>query len=272
MTQFDPHILFSNPIGVFDSGSGGLSILESIREILPHESYIYVGDHANNPYGDKKTEFIRERTVAVIQFFTERNAKLVVVACNTATIAGISWYREQFPGIPIVGVVPVIKTAASLSKTKQILVLSTEYTANSDYQKSLITQFGGDCAFQSLGSATLVPMIEKGIVDGPIVESELRSLLSNVSLKDFDVIVLGCTHYPFLKQALRAMIDKDAQILDSGGAVARQVHRILQERESVSGRESVGEVVYFTTGDSQSVQQVFSQLLKHDITVQHIVV
>jgi glutamate racemase len=262
--------LSNRPIGVFDSGSGGLSILESIRELLPGESYLYLGDHANIPYGNKSTDVIRERTARAIRFFISRHAKLVVIACNTSTIAGIDWYRSQFPDVPIVGVVPVIKTAAKISKTKHIIVLSTEYTAKSEYQKNLITQFADGCDVTSLGSAQLVPLIEQGKLGSAEIRNELAQLLTHYTSGVHDVLVLGCTHYPFLKPLLHAMIDTDTQILDSGGAVARQVQRILRDRSELS--QSGGSTVeyYTTASDVQPIQSVFSTLLKHDVTAEHI--
>lgn len=244
--------------------------MESIKELLPGETYLYLGDHANIPYGNKSTEFIRERTARAIQYFISRSAKIVVIACNTSTIAGIDWYRSQFPTVPIVGVVPVIKTAASISKTKHIIVLSTEYTANSEYQKNLITQFANGCDVMSLGSSVLVPLIEQGKLNSADTVHELRNLLTHYSPGVHDVIVLGCTHYPFLKPLLRAMIDTDTQVLDSGGAVARQVLRILTDRhDRAESKEAT--VEYFTTArDVQPIQTVFSTLLHHDVTAQHI--
>ena len=126
------------PIGIFDSGSGGLSIYQSVAALLPRESVVYLGDHAYLPYGDKSTDFIKKRGVQCIDFLVSQKAKLIVVACNTATVAGIEYFRTVFPDIPIVGVVPVVKTAAAVSETKYFVVLSTPFTAGSTYQKELI--------------------------------------------------------------------------------------------------------------------------------------
>lgn len=261
----------SHPIGVFDSGSGGLSILTAIHDLLPNESFVYIGDHAHNPYGDKPTAYIRERTAASISYLISRQVKLIVIACNTSTIAGIDWYRQQFPNVPIVGVVPVIKTAASLSKTRKFIVLSTEYTAKSDYQKKLITSFGSNCEIASLGSSLLVPLIEEGVVRGPRIETELSRILSGYIGSEHDVLVLGCTHYPFLKPVLHAMMGAGVQILDSGGAVARQVERILLERSETS-KEKSPTSIYVTTGDAKVVSGIFSNLLQHEVSVKHIMV
>ena len=120
-----------DPIGIFDSGSGGLSFWQSITSLLPHESTVYIGDHNYLPYGEKDTEFIQERTISCIRFLLKHHAKLIVIGCNTATVAGIDVYRTAFPDIPIIGVVPVLKTAAELTKKGSIGVLSTPYTAHS---------------------------------------------------------------------------------------------------------------------------------------------
>lgn len=258
-------------IGVFDSGSGGLSVLQSIQLELPLESFIYLGDHINLPYGEKSMEFIRERTKKAIEFFQSKNVKLVVIACNTATIAGIEWYREQFPVLPIVGVVPVIKTAAAMTRTKHILVLSTQNTAKSTYQKNLISQFASDCAVSSLGSSHLVPLIESGHLDDKEIMTELSSILSGYQQGVDDVIVLGCTHYPFIVKSIRAIVGSDISILDSGGAVARQVSRILTERnELATHTQRPPSLGAYTTGDANSVSGLFRKLIQNEISVTHV--
>ena len=260
-----------HPIGVFDSGSGGLSILSSLRELLPHESFIYFGDHAHNPYGNKTTDYIRQRTASAIDYLLHQQVKLIVIACNTSTIAGIEWYRKTYPNVPIVGVVPVIKTAAKLSKSRNIIVLSTEYTAQSEYQKKLIEDFGSGCEIVSIGSSVLVPLIENGMVEGPKITSELYRILSAYKDSNVDVVVLGCTHYPFLKKTLHDMMGTGVEIIDSGGAVARQVEHILKERRECSSTAHPM-VEYVTTGDATTVSKIFSKLVQHEISVKHIMV
>lgn len=262
-------IMRDAPIGIFDSGSGGLSILNSISELLPNESFLYIGDHIYSPYGDKSTEFIKERVISVIDHFLKSGVKLIVVACNTATIAGINFFREKYPHVPIVGVVPVIKTAVSESRTKHFVVLSTNYTAKSDYQKNLIQSFAGECIVTSLGSSILVSLIENGLIDGMEVRTELSTILQKMDTKNDDVIVLGCTHYPFLVPVIRDIIGTGIKILDSGSAVARQVKRILGEREELSVSNSP-KCVFYTTGDPKKVTTVFRRLLAKDVSVLHV--
>lgn len=260
----------NNPIGVFDSGSGGLSIVKSIQTQLPNESLVYLGDHLYSPYGNKDTQFIRDRTLLAISYLIAQHVKIIVIACNTATIAGIDFFREQFPDVPIIGVVPVIKTAANLSKTKHFVVLSTEYTAKSDYQKNLISQYAADCQVHASGSSLLVPLIESGKVNGPEVEDELRRMLHHDDAAGGDdVVVLGCTHYPFLSPVIRDIMGEDVPILDSGDAVARQVKRILEQRDGLAP-EKQNTDIYVTTGDEIKVAHLFSVLLSKNIPIEHV--
>lgn len=258
----------SSPIGVFDSGSGGLSVWHAIHSLLPMESVVYFGDHANVPYGGKSTEFIRQRVCLAIKFLIQKDCKLIVIACNTATIAGIDYYREKFPQIPIIGVVPVIKTAASISATKQFVVLSTEFTAKSQYQKELIEKWAGDCTVINVGSSVLVPLIERGQLDSQDIENELRRIFLPLQGVRYDVIALGCTHFPFLREALGKAVGKKAQIIDSSGAIARQVDRILGLKNHHSDHFT-GES-FFTTGEVKKVEGVFQKLLGRSGNLTHV--
>lgn len=256
------------PIGIMDSGWGGLSVWQSITRALPHESTIYIGDHAFVPYGSRPAAWIRKRTIRLLQFLMDQRVKLVVVACNTATIAGIQQYRQAFPDLPILGVVPVVKTAAATSKTKAFAILSTPRTAHSAYQKELIRRFAGDCTVQVIESAVLVPLIERGIVDTARLRPELTRLFALLP-RQTDVIVLGCTHYPFVRNAIRAIVNKDIRLLDSGGAVARHVHRVLMANGQLAkGGKPVHR--FFTTGDAKKAQSVGRMLLKQSIEVTHV--
>jgi glutamate racemase len=255
-------------IGILDSGFGGLSVYQSITELLPHELTVYIGDHANLPYGEKSVHVIQERTLALIRFLIRKRVKLIVIACNTGTVAGIELYRTTFPHMPIVGVVPVIKTATLLSKRKRFAVLSTKFTAQSAYQKYLITEFANGCVVHNVGCSNLVSLVEQGIVSGPKVEEELRRILTPKILSDIDVIALGCTHYPFLTAAIRAIVGNGITILNSGPAVARQVRRILEHNHMLATGGRVGHTFYSTrkwTGGSG----IASTLLRRTVHVRY---
>lgn len=255
-------------IGIVDSGFGGLSVYQSITALLPHESTVYIGDHAYLPYGTKTPVTIRRRIKKLIHFLLAKRSKLIVIACNTATVAGIDVYRRWFPAIPIVGVVPVVKTAAEVSKTKKIIVLSTLFTAKSAYQKKLIRKFAGGCRVYNLGCPNLVSLVEEGTLHGEAVKKELQEILIPVVKNGADVIALGCTHYSFLKDQIRAIVGEDIDILDSGGAVARHVERILEHNHilATGGR---GRHTFYSTRKWSGASRIASTLLGKTVRVRY---
>lgn len=259
------------PIGIFDSGLGGLSIYTSLQALLPDESYIYVGDNANAPYSSKSSDFIINRVMKALSFFSAKQVKLIVIACNTATIAGIARYRSKYPSIPIVGVVPVIKTATSLSKTKHIAILATKFTVNSEYQKQLIAQFAFGFDIVSIGNTSLVALIEKGITSGSELYNELMTTLKPVLHTDVDILVLGSTHFPHIRTEIEKIVSSShITVIDSGAAVARQVQSILVNTNLHSPGEAFA-AQFFTSGDASTVSVCASKLLKQDIAFENIV-
>jgi glutamate racemase len=220
------------------------------------------------PYGGRGTQWIRNRTKKLIAFLLAKGAKLIVVACNTSTIAGIDVYRKAFPHIPIVGVVPVVKTAAEVTRTKHIAIFATPYTSRSRYQKRLIAKFAHGLRVHSETSHTLVPIIEEGVLEGPLVRGELRRMVARIP-KGVDVVALGCTHYPFIAPVLAGIVGSGVVILDSGGAVARQVHRVLAANGALTKRGRPAHRFY-TTGDTAPAAMVARKLMKRKITVHHV--
>lgn len=265
--MMDP--IHNSSIGVLDSGSGGLTIWQALTEQLPFESITYVGDHAYLPYGAKTTAFITKRVYGVISFLQRHGAKLIVIACNTATVAGIDKYRKMFPDIPIVGVVPVIKTATQQSRTKCFAILSTELTAKSAYQKNLIREYANGFQVFNLYSNILVPLIESGKTEGLTMEVELGRVLAPIKDSRADIVVLGCTHFPFIRGVCTKILGDDIQVLDSSGAVGRQVRRILERNNMLS--PSHGHVyTFYTTGDAIAMTRLFSRLLQKSAKVDKI--
>lgn len=261
--------MLRNPIGILDSGSGGLSIWQAVTNLLSHESVIYIGDHAHLPYSEKETIFIQDRVVRLIKFLRRLMVKLVIIACNTGTVAGIDVYRKAFPKLPIIGVVPVVKTAAQMSKTRRFAVLSTTYTAQSVYQQELIHKFARGCQVFNLGCPNLVTLVEKGQLSGKPVQREVRQILKPLEGRGVDVIALGCTHYPFLRGVISDIVGHKVKILDSAGAVARQTHRVLElnQAQVVWGRPKYQ---FFTTGNARDMSQTFKLLLKRPVTVKQV--
>lgn len=241
--------MIHKPIGIFDSGIGGLSVYQEIVKLLPDESTVYIGDSALAPYGKLSEDAIFERSKKLVAFLLKKNVKLIVVACNTITVSCIHKLRETYPETPIIGTVPVVKTAASTTKAKCFGILSTTRTADSAYQKKLIKEFADSHTVLNLGTDELVPLIEKGILEGEQIEAVLRKVLEPYKEANIDTLALGCTHFPFIKKEIQKLLGKDVQVLDSGAAIARHVKHILSERDAlINGGDP--ERKFYTTGDT----------------------
>ncbi len=257
----------NNPIGVFDSGVGGLSVLSEIHRILPHETTIYVADQAFMPYGSKTKEELTQRAEKIIKFFTNKNIKAVVIACNTATVMTIEEMRREFD-FPILGVVPVIKTVSEATKTGIVAVFATPATSKSEYLNELIRKFASDRTVFTIGETHLEDLVEKGETDSEevmdILNDELRPLLT----KNVDAIALGCTHYPFIKSQIQSIVGKEVLIADSGGAVARRLKQVLENERLLSTQKQND--MFFTTGDKINFETVAKKLLDDTIEAEHI--
>jgi glutamate racemase len=217
------------PIGVFDSGVGGLTILKEIQRLLPDESLVYIGDTLHCPYGGRDAEEIYRLAGAITRRMTELGAKLVVIACNTISVTCIHRLRADFPDLPIVGTAPAVKTAAAVSRQRRIGILSTVATANSPYQAALVSEFAADCHVLNLGTNELVPRIERGGWTTELPEV-LPGILEPFRRAEVDALVLGCSHYPLLRREIEAELGPAVAVLDSGEAIARQVRRVLNQR------------------------------------------
>jgi glutamate racemase len=221
------------PIGVFDSGVGGLSVLRHIRAQLPHEQLIYFADTGFAPYGDKPEHVIVERSLVVAEFLLERGAKALVVACNTATVAAIKALRARYPALPIVGVEPGLKPAAAASRSGKIGVLATDSTLSGDKFLQLRAQISSasNAEFLLQACVGLVDLIELGQFDTPAVDAMLERYVAPLIAQGADTLVLGCTHYPFVQAAIASTAARHATqpitLIDTGDAVARQLTRLL---------------------------------------------
>ncbi|QDZ89186.1 glutamate racemase [Shewanella decolorationis] len=222
----------SQPILVFDSGIGGLSVLAEIRKLLPHHDYCYLFDNARLPYGELEEQELVSGCVALIDQVVERtHAAIVVVACNTASTVVLPALRATL-SIPVVGVVPAIKPAAQLSKSKRIGLLATPGTVKRHYTYELISQFADDCHVELFGSSELVLMAEQKIATGQLDMARLTQVLSPIVEADLDVLVLGCTHFPMLRDELLQVLGQGVTLLDSGEAIAKRVKTLLAEANS----------------------------------------
>lgn len=246
----------NRPIGILDSGVGGLTVWKEIVTLLPHESTLYIGDSKNAPYGDRTPDDIYFHAKRLIQFLLKKKVKLIVIACNVITTTCIERLRNDFKDVPIVGTVPVVKNAAEVTKKKKIGILSTNGTAKSLYQKHLIEQFASGVDVLNLGTNKLVPLIEKGEIAGEKVEKILQNVLAPFKKAKVDVIALGCTHFPFLRSGIQKSMGNNVLLLDSGPAIARQVKRILGNNEAFTRPSRIQHKVH-TTGDKEMLAMIF---------------
>ena len=248
----------NRPIGVFDSGVGGLTVLSEIKKLLPRESFVYFADQANNPYGGRKVTEIRKLAFRVVNFLVKKDVKLIIVACNTVSVNAISYIRSKF-NVPIIAVVPVVKKLADETKTGKVAVFSTPATAKSRYLKDLIKKYAKNVYVYRVGTSKLEHLVEQGIVSGQAVIDAIESSLLPLIDKKVDCIALGCTHYPFLIPEIKKVVGSKVKIYDSGGAIARQVVRVLEKEGLLSSDK--GHDIFYTSGNAQVFKEISGKLL-----------
>lgn len=250
----------SAAIGVFDSGVGGLSILKEIRRILPGEDLLYLADSAHCPYGTKPVPEIRARSLEVAAFLVESGVKAVVVACNSASVAGLDQVREAYPQIPIVGVEPALKPAHNQTRNGRIGVLATSLTLKGDRFSLLVEKYGADVQVFTQPAPGLVELVENGELDTPEAEKLLRQYLTPLLKEQVDTLVLGCTHYPFLREMIEKICGPSVTVIDTGLAVAKQTLRVLEQNRILNPKTSGGKDAFYTSGDPVAVQKVIVKL------------
>ncbi|OLS65027.1 glutamate racemase [Pseudomonas putida] len=249
----------SAPVGVFDSGVGGLSVLAEISRLLPNESLLYVADCGNIPYGEKSPEFIRQRCRSVAGFFQEQGVKAVVLACNTATVAAAADLREQFPQWPLVGMEPAVKPAAAATRSGVVGVLATTGTLQSAKFAALLDRFATDVRVVTQPCPGLVELIESGDLDSPALRQLLQGYVEPLLAAGCDTIILGCTHYPFLRPLLSQMVPATVAIIDTGAAVARQLQRLLAERDLLAPGPALP-AQFWTSADPEHLRKILPLL------------
>lgn len=262
------------PIGVFDSGVGGLTILQELLRELPDERYVYFGDTGNCPYGIRPVAEIQELSRNAVQFLLDRGAKIIVVACNTASVSALAYLRETFD-CPFVGVVPAIKPGAALTKTGQVGIAATEASARGDYLRRLIAEHAHGIEVHAVGCPRLVLLAEAGILDGPEAEAAIREYVTPLLEAGIDTLVLGCTHFPAMREAFARVVGPGVTMIDSGAAIARQTRRVLTERgwlahpsEAIRNpRRLTSNDSLWCSGDAKRFARVASAILGYPVTV-----
>ena len=233
-----------SPIGVFDSGLGGVSVLRACARLLPHEDFLFFGDSANAPYGEKTLEEVRALTLRRAKELLDRGAKAIVVACNTATSAAIALLREQYPQVPVIGIEPAVKPAAQADDSSQVIVMATPLTIHEEKYQKLAAAFCHEAGVISLPCRGLAELVEAGHREGPVIDAYLQELFLPFRHCNVEYIVLGCTHYPFVEKAIRKNFGRPVEIIDGSAGTARQLRRQLAARDLLSDRTRPGKVTF----------------------------
>lgn len=249
-------------IGIFDSGIGGLSVFREIRKVLPEQSYVYYSDNAHCPYGEKSREYIIDRARSITRFLLGKGCEIIVVACNTATAAAISTLREEFP-VKFIGMEPAIKPAAQSTKTGVVGVLATAGTLKATKYIDTRARWAQNVSIVEHIGQGFVELVEKGITTGPEAETTVRTSLTPLLDAGADMIVLGCTHYPFLSDTIKKIAsevypDRDIDIIDPAPAVARHLMEVMAE-EGISSGDGFS-IELHASGDPTTLKETYNRL------------
>lgn len=253
------------PLGVFDSGVGGISVLKWIRRLLPRENLIYVADKGYAPYGNRSSAYVRDRAICLTRFLVEKKAKAIVVACNTATVTAITTLRSMFD-VPFIGIEPGVRPALYATRSGVIGVLATTETLKSSSFKNLINRFCRDVRVEVQDCPGLMEQVESMAFATPETRELLGRYITPLLQKGADTIVLGCTHYPFLVPLVQKMAGPETKIIETGEAVSRQVVHILTQMNLLTKRTTPGSNAFWTSGDCD-IETVISHLWGETITV-----
>lgn len=273
LTDPMPQAQASAPIGIFDSGIGGLSVAQEIAQYLPHEKILYFADTAHVPYGPRSDQDIRELTAHAIEWLYRQGCKVAVVACNTASAFSLDYLREYYgEKFPIIGLVPALKPAVLQTKTKKVAVLATPATFRGKLIKDVIARFAEPAKVQVLPVTCLdlVPFVESGEQLSSACLTTLQQILQPVVDQGADYLVLGCTHYPFLKQAIEQVFPEQLTLVDSGFAVARQTARILIKHEilleQAQHMKQPRLMCYVSGRNAEQLRHILQHLIQRDIS------
>lgn len=249
------------PIGVFDSGVGGLSVLRAIRRQLPAQPVIYLADQAHVPYGSRTLEEVRGFSEAITRFLLDQGARLIVVACNTASAAALHELRDRFPGVPFVGMEPAVKPAAEHTHTGVVGVIATPATFQGRLYASVVERFAHGVTILQDTVPGLVTAIENGQLDAPETRAILERALEPMLAQKIDTIVLGCTHFPFVIPLIQQIAGPGVRVIDPAPAVARQVERLLETYGWLANGELPAAVRYLTTGPRKPFEALLGRLM-----------
>lgn len=247
-----------------------MSVLKAMREQMPAENIVYFGDQGHVPYGARSMEEIQKFSEGITQFLLDKNSKLIVVACNTASAAALTYLRQRFSDVSFVGMEPAVKPAAETTKTGKVGVLATPATFQGALYASVVERFGAGVELFQDTCPGLVSQIEKGELDSKATRTILENALRPMLEKNIDTVVLGCTHYPFVIPLIQQIAGEDVRVIDPAPSVARQAKRLL-EADGIKNQSDVsGQVQFFTSGDSASMKSLLPLFLRMDVEVKSI--
>ncbi|MBR5632526.1 MAG: glutamate racemase [Clostridia bacterium] len=249
------------PVGVFDSGVGGISVLKVLHSVLPNESFIYCGDSANAPYGEKTTDEVREVSEAVVERLLDMGAKAIVIACNTATSAAAAYLREKYADIPIIGMEPAVKPAAMSGEHPTVLVMATPLTIRETKFRRLIEKYKDEAEFIDVPCHGLVELIERGITEGNEMDEYLSKLLREPTRgRKIDAAVLGCTHYIHAGEAISKALGDSVAIFDGAFGTAKETRHRLQDAGLLNDSGEIGRVEIINSSNSDELLKLSWQL------------
>lgn len=232
------------PVGVFDSGVGGISVLREMVRELPREDFYFFGDSLHAPYGTKTMDEVRRLTLENVVRMREYGIKAIVVACNTATSAAISRLRELYTEMPVVGIEPALKPAVLEKENAHVLVMATQATVKANKFRELLARFEEQAEVTPVGCPGLMEFVEAGTLEGPKLEAYLRELLAPYLAMEIDAVVLGCTHYPFVKKTIQKVLGPGPHLIDGSRGTARELKRRLEREDLLTDRPGPGKVTF----------------------------
>lgn len=251
-----------NPLGIFDSGIGGLTLLPAITSLLPHENILYVADEAHSPYGKKSHKELLHRSRLLTKELIKRECKLIVVACNTATTQVIKQLRDEFL-IPFVGIEPGLKQAAEYTTSKVVGVLATEGTLNSSMYRERAKQYEDELMIIEQVGHQLVNWIEEKKINTTAMQSQLQNYITPMLTAGMDTFLLGCTHYPYLIPLLQELLPPQVKIMDNSAAIAQQIQRLLKKHKIVSSAQGKGIKTFYSTGKKNNLTHFVTEGVTH---------
>lgn len=250
------------PIAVFDSGVGGISVLQELIRLMPQENYYYYGDSANAPYGTKSLEEVRRLTIGHVDRFISEGAKGVVVACNTATSAAVRILRQKYEDVPIIGIEPALKPAVLSKKNPNVVVMATPMTIREEKFHNLMNRFTHMANILPLPCPGLMEYIEHGDIQSGELERFLEKLFDPFDKQKLDAVVLGCTHYPFVSRELKKVLGGNVALFDGGAGVARETKRRLQLKNLLSEDKEAGEIIFASSDTREEKIELCRRLLE----------